>query len=198
MTLAARHPAPALGAFRARTRDVHQHLEDTLLLSAPEAGREHYARHVAALWGWMKPTEAALWNGAWPATIEPAARAEKTSWLEADIAVARDAALLRDEVPLADVHPAPTTATRWGTAYVIEGSMLGGAVLLRRLGARLAPWPARYLHGYGPDAGRRWTDFLDALAAHVTAPADVEEAAAAARATFVAVGEWMRAHGAAR
>lgn len=75
--------------MRERTRACHEVLERTFALASPSAGRAEYARHVAALWGWLHPTESILWRAAWPAAIEAPARAEKASWLAADIATAR-------------------------------------------------------------------------------------------------------------
>lgn len=40
-----------------------------------------------------------------------------------------------------------SAAYRWGVAYVVEGSQLGGAVLYKRLAQQLAPHPLRYLRG---------------------------------------------------
>src|SRR5688500_19043717 len=153
----------ALAALRERTHEAHEEIERALALASPCAGREEYARYVAALWGWMKPAEPVLWCARWPASIDAGARAMKTSWLETDIAAARAGGLLGPDIEVSDPLQGRSRAARFGQAYVIEGSMLGGAMLLRRLGARLAPWPVRYLHGYGAEVGRYWRAFLAAL-----------------------------------
>lgn len=189
--------APALAALRRRTGRAHAELERTLLVGAPGAGRAEYARHVAAMWGWMKPTEAALWDGAWPARLDVEVRARKTAWLETDIEAARADGLLGAGLAVADPVACASRAARFGTAYVVEGSMLGGAVLLQRFGERLAPWPARYLRGYGADGARRWRDFLAALDETLVTAGDVGEAADAAEEAFRSIGRWLRAHGAA-
>ena len=188
----------ARAALRERTHEAHEAIERALALASPSAGRAEYARHVAALWGWMKPVEPVLWRGRWPAGIDAGARAMKTSWLETDIAAARADGLLGPHVEVSEPMESGSRAARFGQAYVIEGSMLGGAMLLRRLGSRLAPWPVRYLHGYGAEAGRYWRQFLAALEESVSAPGDVDEAADAAHETFCSIRRWMRAHGASR
>ncbi|WP_200955859.1 biliverdin-producing heme oxygenase [Massilia sp. Root418] len=80
-----------------------------------------------------------------------------------------------------------SAAWRWGVAYVVEGSQLGGIVLHRRLSASLAPHPLRYLHGGGVPPGPRWQLFLTRLRAEVTAPADIAQACAGACAAFDAL-----------
>jgi heme oxygenase (biliverdin-IX-beta and delta-forming) len=185
-------------ALRERTREAHDEIERALALASPSAGREEYARHVAALWGWMKPVEPRLWRAPWPASVDTVARAMMTSWLETDIAAARADGLLGSQIEVSDPVKPGSRAARFGQAYVIEGSMLGGAMLLRRLGPRLAPWPVRYLHGYGAEAARYWREFLAALDESVSAPGDVDEAADAADETFCSIGRWLRAHGASR
>jgi heme oxygenase len=190
--------SPVLAALRAHTRAAHCALESTLLIARPDAGKVEYARHAAAMWGWMKAVESGLWSQSWPAGLQTARRAEKSAWLEEDIAIARADGLLAGPPP---VHPAvgpeACAASRFGRAYVIEGSMLGGAHLFDRLGARLSPWTLRYLQGYRSDGARLWREFLSALGDEVRTSADIDCAARAATETFVSVGRWLHARGVA-
>lgn len=188
---------PVLLALRERTSAAHRSLERALALAAPEAGRETYARHVAALWGWMQPTEAALWCGAWPSRLRVSARRRKADWLAADIAVARADGVLGSDPALGAACVASSPAARFGLAYVIEGSMLGGSVLLRRLEQRLAPWPARYLRGYGSAGGEYWRQFVSALAEQVVGAEEIAQAADAAERAFDSLAGWLRAQGVA-
>lgn len=74
-------------------------------------------------------------------------------------------ALRQDIADLGDLPPAPLTAPAlcdigscWGTAYVLEGSRLGGQVLAQRLRQATTHAPTRYLdHG---DVSRLWPRFL--------------------------------------
>jgi heme oxygenase len=198
---AAALPSPTLLALRESTRALHAGLEARLRLATPLAGRAQYADHVAAMWGWMQPIEQRLWNdGSWPSAVEPAARDGKCAWLQEDMrAAAADGFLPHATAPQCMHHEADlaSPAARFGWAYVIEGSMLGGAVLHRRLAARLAPWPMRYLKGYGSDAGRRWRAFLDALEREIDTPARRMAAAMAAAAAFASIDAWFTERGAA-
>lgn len=151
------------------------------------------------MWGWMQPLESLLWQAhAWPAFLEPAARAGKCGWLHTDILAARqdgflphDPQVCRHDSDLGD------PATRFGWAYVIEGSMLGGQVLHKRLADKLRPWPMRYLQGYGAEGARRWRDFLAALAAEVRTPRQVQAASDGAVQAFRSINLWLQRQGAA-
>ena len=189
--------SPALQALRARTGEVHERLERSVKIGSADAGAETYARHVGAMWGWMRSHERPLWDARWPSTIEAPWRACKTGWLEIDIEWARRDGLLREDLPLAPPVPCDSLAARFGQAYVIEGSMLGGAMLMGRLREKLKPWPLRYLQGYGADTARCWRDFLQALSEHICREEDIEAAAASAHRTFSGIESWLRLRGAA-
>lgn len=190
----------ALRALRERTRELHLELESRLRLGAADAGREQYASHVAAMWGWLQPIEQRLWERSqWPGDLDTAPRACKTGWLHDDIRAACDDGFITASATevCAQAPDFADTPTRFGWAYVIEGSMLGGHVLHRRLAARLSPWPVRYLQGYGAQAGSLWREFLAALERNVRSDAHVEQASEAAAQAFASIGDWMRSRGAA-
>lgn len=87
-------------------------------------------------------------------------------------------------------------AFRWGLAYVVEGSQLGGQVLHRRLAKRLAPHPLRYLQGRGGDqSGARWRDFIGRLHTEVRSADAISAACAAAGAAFDGLTSDLRAAG---
>lgn len=189
--------SPALLALRERTHELHVALEARLALARPAADRADYARYVAAMWGWLSPLEPALWRGKhWPAELEPAERACKSRWLVEDLDAARADGFLPSE-PVSCVQQVDfeDAASRFGWAYVIEGSMLGGQLLQRQLGARLTPWPMRYLHGYGERTARRWNDFLAALAREVVTREQIDAAAAAAAQAFRSIHGWFAQRG---
>ena len=187
-------PSRALAALRAATASHHAALETRLRIAAPAAGRREYAAHVAALWSWMQPVEAALWHSAWPVEAEARARAVKLGWLETDIAAARRDGFLADPIEPAARTPAlEDLAQRMGVAYVIEGSLLGAQVLLRRLGPALEPWPARWLRGYGAEAGGRWASFLAVLGHHVSLPREIERASESACEAFATLAQCLQA-----
>jgi heme oxygenase len=95
-------------------------------------------------------------------------------------AIAADLSALGQAVPPPLAAPAlETPAARWGAAYVVEGSRLGGAMLARGVSEGL---PKSYLGT--PQAPGAWRHFLQRLDEEVRSAEEIAEATEAARATF--------------
>ncbi|HSU22114.1 MAG TPA: biliverdin-producing heme oxygenase [Variovorax sp.] len=167
-----------LAALRQATGPRHERLDSGLPLSSPGATRADYAHHLCLLRDWLGPLEA--WLGAYsdgpqgPAGI-PAA--PHLALIQADLGEPSLAAH-PCAVRVSDPWPAGASAAyRWGVAYVVEGSQLGGAVLYKRLATQLAPHPLRYLRGAGEGGpGPRWRGFMEALRTEVRSEVEVAEA----------------------
>ena len=88
----------------------------------------------------------------------PRSRAER---IRADLK-----ALNREIVPVAadDRLVVGSPAEAYGVAYVLQGSLLGGAVIARQMGAdcRDRPIPTSYLELYGDGLRDAWTRFCQA------------------------------------
>lgn len=176
-----------LAALRTATASRHERLDSGLPLSAPHPTLDDYAAHLCMLRDWLAPLDAWLAGFAdgpqGDTALPPTAR---LALIQADLAEPG----MPEVRPL---RPAPAwpqdagAAWRWGVAYVIEGSQLGGAVLYARLAAPLAPHPLRYLRGDEGGPGPRWRAFMLALRARVTSPEEIAEACAGACAAFDAI-----------
>lgn len=189
----------AMLALREATRDIHDAFETGLRISAPDAGREDYLVFISAMYGWLQPFEARLWHAGWPAHLDPGARSQKSAWLETDLRAAGLDDMAIAQLPRSDgeLLQLDSPAQRIGTAYVLEGAQLGSQLLSRTLKPRLAPWPARWLSGYGEQASAHWLAFRKEAESQLADDAGRAEAAAAARAAFGALAGWFRARGAA-
>jgi heme oxygenase (biliverdin-IX-beta and delta-forming) len=191
-------PPNALDIIRAETADAHHALEQQLEVARPDAGEDAYLRYLRALLGWLEPLEALLWQGPWPEAVGVARRAGKARWIVADLhARGLDEAEISAIPRRAVLAEQTSLVQRFGIAYVVEGAQLGGQVLLRRLGPRVAPLPTRFLVGYGRDCAKLWRSFVDALAGALTDDEQARAAAASARAEFEAAHEWFALQGAA-
>ena len=171
-----------LAALRQATGSRHERLDSGLPLSRPDATLADYAHHLCLLRDWLAPLEA--WLDAYedgPQGAGGIAAAPHLSLIEADLAEPSLPAPACTRRPSASWPAGSSPAYRWGVAYVVEGSQLGGAVLYKRLAARLAPHPLRYLRGAG-DAGPgpRWRAFMEALRTQVQGDEQVAEACAGA------------------
>ena len=176
-----------LAALRTATASRHERLDSGLPLSAPRPSLDDYAAHLVMLRDWLAPLERWLDGFADGPRAEPALPPiARLALIGADLAEPG-----MPEVP--PLRPAPawpegaSAAWRWGVAYVIEGSQLGGAVLYGKLAGPLAPHPLRYLRGEEGGPGPRWRAFMGALRARVGGPVEIAEACAGACAAFDAI-----------
>lgn len=183
----------ALQALRHATAERHALLDAGLPVGRADASLADYLDHVQALAAWLQ----ALWPALQGLQVHAPgfgfAPAGRLSALREDLAHAQPATppwpapsattALCLEQALAR-HPAQADAVRWGLAYVVEGSQLGGQVLHRNLAPRLAPHPLRYLQGDGAGTGARWKAFMGLLRTHVASPPAIAAACDGALAAF--------------
>jgi heme oxygenase len=82
-----------------------------------------------------------------------------------------------------------------GYVYVIEGSTLGGQVVLRDLGTRLSltPEESAFLRSYGAEVGRMWREVLAWLGQAMADPAAEAAITTTAQETFSRLAGWYRA-----
>ena len=86
----------------------------------------------------------------------------RSRWLAEDLA-------LLEAMPSEENAPLPAIGTiehALGALYVLEGSSLGGQILLRealKLPGISVTHGAQFLHGYGPKTRAYWNSFLEAL-----------------------------------
>lgn len=179
----------ALAALRSATASRHERLDSGLPLSASEPSLDDYAAHLRMVRDWLAPLDTWLAGFADGPQAEPGLPPlPRLALIQADLAEPG----MPDVAPLAPAAawpPDASAAYRWGVAYVIEGSQLGGAVLYRHLAQRLAPHPLRYLRGAEAGPGPRWRDFMEALRSRVTTPQEIADACAGACAAFDAILE---------
>lgn len=199
------HPSPAaaphltvqpdpLQALRHATAAQHAQLDSGLAIARDNATLADYARHAHALAAWLqalRPQLEALQAEAPGFSLAPASR---LNFLRDDLAdmgpragfawPAPSPATAQCVQQALSRHLAHAHAVRWGIAYVVEGSQLGGQVLYRRLSPQLAPHALRYLQGDGAATGARWKSFIALLRRHLASAQAVEAACQGAWAAF--------------
>jgi heme oxygenase (biliverdin-IX-beta and delta-forming) len=154
-----------LSALRRETASLHARLDGALDFSPARLDRARYGRFLHATAELVGPLEEAL--AAAPGFAErlpDRARRVKRPLLDQDL-VALGAS---EPVIPAPVPPLADAAEAFGAAYVLEGSMLGGAVLAKSLGPSLAlsrEQGLAYLTAYGPELSAMWRGFVAALSA---------------------------------
>ncbi|WP_426110091.1 biliverdin-producing heme oxygenase [Massilia sp. PWRC2] len=172
-----------IAVLRQATSAQHAILDSGLPLAQPEAGLPAYIAHLRMLARWLRPIDA--WLAGFsdgPQACAGLPAIDRLARIDADLAAA-DAGEA-DELADPPWPLAASAAYRWGVAYVVEGSQLGGAVLYQRLAARLAPHPLTYLKPTADGPGPRWRAFGSALRAQVRSEAELADACAGACAAF--------------
>ena len=189
-------PIPVLECLRAATRESHRALEQLTPFFTPSFDRPAYLRWLDLMHGFYGRVDAAVAASGFCAD---------TGWQY----VPRTRLIANDLHALAGREPAPPgdpsgllgriTALRTpgeiaGLLYVVEGSTLGGAVILASLarlqgvtagagGTTFAP------HGANPRA--RWDEYVQLLSRLSDEPGMQEDAAASAETAFLVLRDWV-------
>ena len=90
--------------------------------------------------------------------------------------------------------PLQNLAQGFGCLYVLEGSTLGGQILLRMVRGKLGEaveGRTRFLESYGSNTRSRWHDFCLAMERAVRGPDAEQEAIASAQVTFESFHAWL-------
>lgn len=167
--------------LRAATRDAHRHLEDELdsieQLASIEGRRRLAPRYLSL----QLYADALLER--WPVegSGSDAPDRRRADRIRADLRALGVAPTAPPEPP-----PVSTAAQALGFLYVVEGSTLGGRLILREIAARGADLTGlAFLDPYGARTGAAWRGFLDLLDREVgTAPDRLAEAEQGAIAGF--------------
>lgn len=176
--------APSLrDILRDGTREEHERLDAGLDLMGPGLTTARYRTVLGrfhGFWaGWEPRVAAELADDAF---LAPRRRLHL---LQHDLLVLGAAP---EALPVCPAPPIQGTAEAMGSLYVMEGSTLGGRVILKRLGALGLPaGSCTYFAGHGSATGTMWNAFLRRLEAETDTPAILR----GAKATFAALGDWL-------
>jgi heme oxygenase len=182
--------------LRVRTAGLHEQIE--IRLGLPNAIRtlDDYQAWLCRFLGLYAPLEQSLAGfGEWGDNGFTLPSPSHAACLAADLeAIGVDPAGV-PRAPAALVPRLPTFPHALGALYVLEGSTLGGQVILRDIEARIGPritGATRFFGGRGSAVGPTWQAFRTALNAfgreHPCIGADVT---AGAESAFRAIAAWF-------
>jgi heme oxygenase len=176
--------------LRAETRTDHDRLENGLRLADPGLTLARYREILSRFYGFWAEWEPRVADVV--ADEEFLAPRRRLHLLRDDL---RALGVAPEALPVCAPPPMRNRGEGFGALYVMEGSTLGGRVIVKRLHAiGLSPETGgcSYFAGYGTATGAMWSRFIERLEAE----ADAGGAAAilrGARATFATLGDWMLA-----
>ncbi len=185
-----------LQMLKADTRPHHERAERVVRLMEPDLTPEAYRRHLEALYGLFEPLEtrlAARLQEPFPALR--LAERWKLPLLAEDLrALGHDARSL-ERLPrptrLPSLEDVPESL---GCLYVLEGSTLGGQLVLRHLMRHfegVAVGPFAFFRAYGEEVGPMWKSFGEALTQACPDPALAPRVVRGAQETFEAFEDWL-------
>lgn len=155
-----------LERLRSVTAPSHQHLE-SLPVSAsimnPNVTKQQYAHYLALMQDVVRDSEANVYPVLKGIVPDLDVRL-KTPQVESDLHLLGYSDNSTTNPITANTFITPGFAM--GIMYVIEGSSLGGRIILKNINAALGfdeANGAKYFAGYGPVTGSRWKSFLDVL-----------------------------------
>lgn len=190
---------PLLDCLRQATHDAHRRLDARHILSAPHYTLQDYIAVLSAYRELHGRLETRLDPYAETITGLEWTQRRKLHLLERDLAYLSSRAQRPqlDDAQLPEIRSVPAAL---GCLYVMEGSTLGGRVLLKRVNAKLGLDVGRgatFLHAYGELTGEMWRRFTACLRS-IDDASSRAVACAAARHTFAAFESRLAAYGALR
>jgi heme oxygenase len=150
--------------LREVTRSAHLAIENVLGLQTDDLTRERYRQVLGQLYGfwstWEPQIEDLFGDEAF---LAPRRRSHLLAADLANLGWSEDAILELNRCPRLQL---PDKRMALGSIYVMEGSSLGGRVILRNVQRCLkeaGKASSSYFAGYGADTGRMWQEFLARL-----------------------------------
>lgn len=183
----------ALTALRKATADLHRTVERQVPLMSKDFDRGQYMAWLQLMHPFYSAIDRILLGAhqtepiSWTYLPRAPLIEQDLTWLNAspkDICVELPRQLLRLE----------STHHRLGVLYVVEGSALGGQVLLKALARSVgvtAEQGARFLAPHGPDPKSHWAGFIKCLRPFDEKPTAVAAIVEGAQTTFAALSDWM-------
>jgi len=176
------------------TADAHQRLERQMPVMSDAFTLNDYRVLLERLIGLYEPMEKEMGNAIrlddWE--LEFNAR-RKVNALRHDLLSLGHTRESLQQIPLAANHPAITTREDFlGSSYVLEGSTLGGIMIIRHLrkkwGSDLEA--SQFFSIYGADVHEKWQQFCNWLNQY-SGKVSEDNVIAAANATFKAMEDWL-------
>jgi heme oxygenase len=93
------------------------------------------------------------------------------------------------DLPLAEAPAIPDTISALGALYVMEGSIMGGRIIVQMLEKAGITQGVSFFSGYGEATGRMWQGFTEVLNQYAPTTEDETKAIATANATFSKFGD---------
>ncbi|UQZ37010.1 biliverdin-producing heme oxygenase [Paenibacillus sp. PK3_47] len=188
-----------LKRLKEETAPLHKQIEKNEYAAAimnNSLTMDKYEAYLIKFYGFVKPVEARLSGitDSAEGVLYESAR-NKSEWLERDLSALGLSEETLSRLPLCtDLPDVSTHAKALGCLYVLEGSTLGGQMIIRMLAKYLPVDPhvnGNYFNSYGDSTREHWKAFCSELEKAADRPEAEEEMIQAAKNTFRLLDRWF-------
>ncbi len=179
--------------IKSRTKQAHKETEALLIPKLKSIkSKEDYATILGMFYGFYKPLQGQIEEYINAENLPDIKQRRKEIVLEQDIFNLHVVKKLHICEDLPTIHH---LLQAFGALYVIEGSTLGGAIILKMLrkneNVNIPENALQFFNGYGDQNLAMWQGFKEHLFLQLRREEDVETVANAANETFVKLKNWM-------
>lgn len=165
------------------TKSAHQHLEKQVVKRLKAIRNENdYAGLLKYFYAYFHHLEQVISPYLSAEVLPDYATRRNSSYLKKDIEELGDC--LHYGLPPTTVPDITSRLQALGALYVMEGSVMGGSIIVQMLEKAGVTKGISFFSGYGADTKRMWAAFTEVLNAEANTPARQQEAMQAARDTF--------------
>lgn len=164
------------------TKVSHQQLEKQVVLRLKAIrSNEDYAEVLKHFYAYFNAVEKAIAPYITADVLPDYAERRNSAYLKADI---EELGATIAELPEAKAPEITNVQRALGALYVMEGSIMGGGIIVQMLAKHGVEKGVSFFSGYGPQTGEMWAKFVGVMNAHAQTEAEEIDAIQAANETF--------------
>lgn len=170
------------------TKAAHQQLEGVVVRKLKAInGREDYADFLKHFYAYFNVVEQAIAPFVNTSVLPDYQERRNASYLKSDIEAL---GYTVDDLPVAQAPGISNLQEALGALYVLEGSIMGGSIIVKMLEKQNIRDGVSFFSGYGEATGQKWGAFIAVLNANAQSDEEENSAISAANATFDRFG-WV-------
>ncbi|GAA4779114.1 biliverdin-producing heme oxygenase [Olivibacter ginsenosidimutans] len=164
------------------TKTAHQQLEVIVVKKLKAINNKRaYADFLKHFYAYFHAVEQQIAPFITTAILSDIKDRRNASYLKQDIEALGETATA---LPYAEAPMITNVQQALGALYVLEGSIMGGSIIVKMLEKQGIIEGISFFSGYGPATGEKWTTFIGVLNTYSTQPEQEKQAIQAANATF--------------
>ena len=164
------------------TKEAHQQLEKQVVLKLKAIrSNADYADILKHFYAYFNAVEKAIEPYVDNVVLPDYAERRNSSYIQADI---EELGANVDDLPQAKAPEITNLQEALGALYVMEGSIMGGSIIVQMLAKHGVEKGVSFFSGYGQKTGEMWAKFVGALNENAQNEDQEKDATAAANKTF--------------